>query len=79
MFLQGLLDRYLIPKASNAESKVFYLKMKGDYYRYLAEVATGDTRNGKNIFAWFIYLFLKYYDEQGARQDFLNNRKYSWF
>jgi 14-3-3 protein beta/theta/zeta len=41
----GLLDKYLIPKASNAESKVFYLKMKGDYYRYLAEVATGDQRN----------------------------------
>lgn len=40
-----LLDKFLIPKASNAESKVFYLKMKGDYYRYLAEVATGDTRN----------------------------------
>jgi len=35
----GLLDKHLIPKASNAESKVFYLKMKGDYYRYLAEVA----------------------------------------
>ena len=30
----SLLDKYLIPKASNAESKVFYLKMKGDYYRY---------------------------------------------
>ena len=29
----SLLDKYLIPKASNAESKVFYLKMKGDYYR----------------------------------------------
>lgn len=41
----SLLDKYLIPKASNAESKVFYLKMKGDYYRYLAEVATGDERN----------------------------------
>merc|ERR1712098_123540 len=40
----GLLDKFLIPKASNAESKVFYLKMKGDYYRYLAEVATGDAR-----------------------------------
>lgn len=47
--LQNLLDKYLIPKASNAESKVFYLKMKGDYYRYLAEVATGETRNGKFI------------------------------
>ena len=31
----SLLDKYLIPKASNAESKVFYLKMKGDYYRYV--------------------------------------------
>lgn len=45
--LQGLLDKHLIPKASNPESKVFYLKMKGDYYRYLAEVATGETRNCK--------------------------------
>ena len=42
--LQSLLDKHLIPKASNAESKVFYLKMKGDYYRYLAEVAVGDKR-----------------------------------
>lgn len=41
----ALLDQYLIAKASNAESKVFYLKMKGDYYRYLAEVAIGDARS----------------------------------
>lgn len=48
-----LLSKYLIPKATeeakaetdidttekHVESKVFYLKMKGDYYRYLAEVA----------------------------------------
>lgn len=40
----ALLDQYLIAKASNAESKVFYLKMKGDYYRYLAEVAVGEAR-----------------------------------
>lgn len=40
----GLLDSRLIPKAVSAESKVFYLKMKGDYYRYLAEVATGDEK-----------------------------------
>jgi len=38
-----LLDSHLIPKATQAESKVFYLKMKGDYFRYLAEVA-GDQR-----------------------------------
>merc|ERR1712142_1304380 len=40
----ALLDQYLIAKASNAESKVFYLKMKGDYYRYLAEVALGEAK-----------------------------------
>uniref|UniRef100_A0A3B5LPW9 14-3-3 domain-containing protein n=1 Tax=Xiphophorus couchianus TaxID=32473 RepID=A0A3B5LPW9_9TELE len=40
----GLLDNYLIANASAAESKVFYLKMKGDYYRYLSEVASGDSK-----------------------------------
>merc|ERR1712087_846737 len=32
-----LLDANLIVKASNGESKVFYQKMKADYYRYIAE------------------------------------------
>jgi len=40
----SLLDNHLIAKATNPESKVFYLKMKGDYFRYLAEVASGDER-----------------------------------
>ncbi|PWA16283.1 hypothetical protein CCH79_00004376 [Gambusia affinis] len=40
-----LLDNYLITNSKNPESKVFYLKMKGDYYRYLAEVASGDNKS----------------------------------
>jgi len=47
--LQGLLDKFLVAKASSAESKVFYLKMQGDYYRYLAEVATGANKNCKYV------------------------------
>lgn len=40
-----LLDDHLLKNASNGgESKVFYYKMKGDYYRYLAEFATGNCR-----------------------------------
>jgi 14-3-3 protein beta/theta/zeta len=39
-----LLDNHLVKHAVKSESKVFYLKMKGDYQRYLAEVATGETR-----------------------------------
>jgi len=40
-----LLDKFLIKFSTQHESKVFYLKMKGDYYRYLAEVAGGDDRS----------------------------------
>ena len=38
-----LLDKKLIESAkSNPQSEVFYYKMKGDYYRYIAEYSSGD-------------------------------------
>jgi len=40
----GLLDGTLIGKASGGESKVFYQKMKADYYRYIAEFSAGDAK-----------------------------------
>merc|ERR1712056_158137 len=39
-----LLDGSLISKASTGESKVFYQKMKADYYRYIAEFRDGDEK-----------------------------------
>uniref|UniRef100_A0A0R0L4C1 14-3-3 protein SGF14g n=1 Tax=Glycine max TaxID=3847 RepID=A0A0R0L4C1_SOYBN len=39
-----LLDTRLVPSAASGDSKVFYLKMKGDYHRYLAEFKTGADR-----------------------------------
>merc|ERR1711998_700822 len=39
-----LLDDKLIAKASNGESKVFYQKMKADYYRYIAEYKDGNAK-----------------------------------
>jgi len=40
----GLLDGSLISKATTGESKVFYQKMKADYYRYIAEFSDGDKK-----------------------------------
>merc|ERR1712187_181271 len=41
----AVLDNNLIPKCSQDESKVFYLKMKADYYRYIAEFTDGDKKS----------------------------------
>merc|ERR1719389_1006619 len=41
----GLLDKSLIPVAKEPEAKVFYHKMKGDYYRYIAEFTSGDKKS----------------------------------
>jgi len=44
-----LISDYLLKTVEDTtnptEAKVFYLKMKGDYYRYLVEVTTGEKRD----------------------------------
>ncbi|KAK7093811.1 14-3-3 protein zeta-like [Littorina saxatilis] len=38
----NLLDTYLLKNFKDPEEQVFYLKMKGDYWRYMAEYKDGD-------------------------------------
>lgn len=38
----GFIDGYLLKNATSPESTVFYLKLKGDYYRYIAEFSLGN-------------------------------------
>jgi len=38
--IQKIIDKFLIPNASDPEMKVFFLKLKGDYYRYKCEFAS---------------------------------------
>jgi 14-3-3 protein epsilon len=40
----GILDKNLIPHATTADAKVFYFKMKGDYFRYLTEFLKADAK-----------------------------------
>jgi 14-3-3 protein epsilon len=40
-----LLNKDLIPHCKSNEGQVFLLKMKGDYYRYIAEYASGDQKD----------------------------------
>ncbi|KAJ2743662.1 hypothetical protein GGI20_003582 [Coemansia sp. BCRC 34301] len=39
-----VLDEDLLARSTTGESKVFFLKMKGDYYRYIAEFETAENR-----------------------------------
>ena len=41
----NLIIKDLQPKAKSDEGKVFIFKMKGDYYRYIAEYASGNQKN----------------------------------
>ncbi|XP_022724945.1 14-3-3-like protein GF14 iota [Durio zibethinus] len=40
----GIIDKHLIPSSTSSEATVFYYKMKGDYYRYVAEFKTDQER-----------------------------------
>uniref|UniRef100_A0A6N2KI12 14-3-3 domain-containing protein n=1 Tax=Salix viminalis TaxID=40686 RepID=A0A6N2KI12_SALVM len=42
--IMTVIDEHLIPSSVAGESSVFYYKMKGDYYRYLAEFKSGNDR-----------------------------------
>ena len=42
--INATIDSSLLPKATTDEAKVFYHKMKGDYYRYIAENVDGDLK-----------------------------------
>lgn len=38
------IEKILLPKSTEAESKGYYLKTEGDYYRYIAEISSGDDK-----------------------------------
>ncbi|RWR86483.1 14-3-3-like protein D [Cinnamomum micranthum f. kanehirae] len=42
--VMAVIDEHLIPSSTAAESMIFYYKMKGDYFRYLAEFKTGNEK-----------------------------------
>lgn len=42
--IMQVIDEHLVPSSSAGESTVFYYKMKGDYYRYLAEFKAGNEK-----------------------------------
>lgn len=43
--IQNVIDEYLLPASQDSESKAFYLKLKGDYFRYPCEYLTGEQKN----------------------------------
>ncbi|XP_052820799.1 14-3-3-like protein 1 [Mya arenaria] len=44
-----LLDDRLILQPENVQAKIFFLKMKGDYHRYMVEIAADDAANRETL------------------------------
>lgn len=49
MEVLSLLNDYLIPGAKDGAQKVFYWKLKGDYYRYVCEFEKGDKQKEMKV------------------------------
>ena len=45
--LLSLIDEKLLPNSKDVEAKVFYMKLKGDYFRYMCEVLTDSEKEDK--------------------------------
>uniref|UniRef100_A0A6G3MGY4 14-3-3 protein zeta (Trinotate prediction) n=1 Tax=Henneguya salminicola TaxID=69463 RepID=A0A6G3MGY4_HENSL len=54
--LVEILTAHVLAKASSPADNVFYQKMVGDYYRYLAEALKGDARSEASAKALDVYL-----------------------
>ena len=53
--IHSVLDRYLIPNAQDSESKILYMKLKADFFRYHCEFAEGEefeeeSNNARNMY-----------------------------
>ncbi|KAJ7965720.1 putative 14-3-3 protein [Quillaja saponaria] len=48
----SVIDNHLLPSSSTGESTVFYYKMKGDYYRYLAEFRSAKEATDQSLKAY---------------------------
>ncbi|RRT70427.1 hypothetical protein B296_00036464 [Ensete ventricosum] len=72
----ALLDSHLVPSAATSESKVFYLKMKGDYHRYIAEFKAGEERKAAADDTMSAYKAAQAFEEAIAELDSLGEESY---
>ncbi|GAV91921.1 14-3-3 domain-containing protein/Pollen_Ole_e_I domain-containing protein [Cephalotus follicularis] len=59
--IMTVIDEHLIPSSTAGESTIFYYKMKGDYYRYLAEFKSGNEKKeaaDNSLKAYQVYIIV---------------------
>ena len=63
-----VVESYLIPKAETNEDKLFYYKMSGDYYRYVAEKADEFKKRRYCGYCYAMYAKAKEYADELERK-----------
>lgn len=70
-----IIDKFLLPNAEDADSKVFYMRLKGDHYRYLAEISKNKEKEFNKAIGDAEKIYKEAYEIANKELPVLNNTR----
>ena len=70
-----VIDKFLLPNAEDPDSKVFYMRLKGDHYRYLAEISKDKEKEYNKAIAEAEKIYKEAYEIASKELPVLNNTR----
>jgi len=70
-----IIDKFLLPNAEDADSKVFYMRLKGDHYRYLAEISKNKEKEYNKAIEDAEKIYKEAYEIANKELPVLNNTR----
>ena len=70
-----IIDKFLLPNAEDPDSKVFYMRLKGDHYRYLAEISKNKEKEYNKAIEDAEKIYKEAYEIANKELPVLNNTR----